>query len=163
MIRGIHHVAIHAQDIDRMVAWYRDVVGFEVVEGSVFAWENSPEIDQIVGIKGSASKVAMMRAANAYIEFFEYQSPKATNTGRLAPSDRGYTHICLDVTDVQGEYERMTKNGMTFHAPPTIVEGGRIKTVYGKDPEGNIIELQELAADHDMAVQRLRGYQLAKA
>jgi predicted enzyme related to lactoylglutathione lyase len=105
----------------------------------------------------------MMRAANAYIEFFEYQTPKATNTSRLAPNDHGYTHICLDVTDIFAEYERMKQNGMTFHAPPTIVEGGGIKTVYGKDPDGNIIELQELISTHDMAVEHLRGYRLQKA
>jgi catechol 2,3-dioxygenase-like lactoylglutathione lyase family enzyme len=159
MIRGIHHVAIHTPDIDRLVAWYRDVVGFEVVESTRGAWDNSPEIDQIIGIKGSAAKIVMMRAANAYIEFFEFQKPAPANSGRLAPSDHGYTHICLDVTDLPAEYERMKKNGMTFHGPPAEVEGGRIRSIYGKDPDGNIVELQELAADHDMAVQRLRGYQ----
>ena len=158
MIRGIHHVAINTPDLDRLLAFYRDVVGFEVVEGTRFDWADSPEIDTIVGIKGSASKVVMLRAANAYIEMFEYQYPKARHADRLNPSDHGYTHICLDVVDVQAEYERLSKNGMTFHAPPTAVEGGRIRTVYGRDPDGNIIELQELAADHAMAVQKLGGF-----
>ena len=159
MIRGIHHVAINTPDLDRLLAFYRDVVGFEVVEGTRFDWKDSAEIDAIVGIKGSASKVVMLRAANAYIEMFEYQQPAATNTGRLAPSDHGYTHICLDVTDLDAEYARMSKNGMTFHGPPTAVEGGAIRTVYGRDPDGNIVELQELAPSHEMAVQKIRGFQ----
>jgi catechol 2,3-dioxygenase-like lactoylglutathione lyase family enzyme len=158
MIRGIHHVAINTPDLDRLSAFYRDVVGFEVVESTRFEWADSPELDTIVGIKGSAAKVVMLKAANAYIEMFEYQQPKARHPDRLNPSDHGYTHICLDVVDVQAEYERLSKNGMTFHAPPTSVEGGRIKTVYGRDPDGNLIELQELAPDHDMAAQRLRGF-----
>lgn len=162
MIRGIHHIAINTPDLDRLVAFYRDVVGFEVVESTAFEWKDSPEIDTIVGIKGSASKVVMLRAANAYIEMFEYQYPKARHADRLNPSDYGYTHICLDVTDVPAEYERLSKNGMTFHAPPTSVEGGRIRTVYGRDPDGNIIELQELAPTHDMAVEKIRGFQVAK-
>lgn len=159
MIRGIHHVAINTPNLDRMVAFYRDVVGFEVVESTRGEWTSSPEIDTIVGIKGSASKIVMLRAANAYIEMFEYQSPAARNTERLAASDHGYTHICLDVVDVQAEYERLSKNGMTFHAPPTAVEGGAIRTVYGRDPDGNILELQELSPSHDMAVQKIRGFQ----
>ncbi|CAN7226284.1 VOC family protein [Phenylobacterium sp. LjRoot219] len=158
MIRGIHHVAINTPNLDRLVAFYRDVVGFEVVESTGFEWSDSPEIDTIVGIKGSASKVVMLKAANSYIEMFEYQRPAARYADRLNPSDHGYTHICLDVTDVDAEYARLSQNGMTFHAPPTSVEGGRIKTVYGRDPDGNIIELQQLAADHDMSVQQLRGY-----
>jgi catechol 2,3-dioxygenase-like lactoylglutathione lyase family enzyme len=159
MIRGIHHVAINTPEHDRLMAFYRDVVGFEVVESTRFDWKDSPEIDTIVGIKGSASKVVMLRAANAYIEMFEYQRPAARNAGRLAPSDHGYTHICLDVVDVQGEDERLSKAGMTFHAPPTAVEDGKIRTVYGRDPDGNILELQELAPSHDMAVQKIRGFQ----
>jgi catechol 2,3-dioxygenase-like lactoylglutathione lyase family enzyme len=164
MIRGIHHVAIHTPDIERLTAWYRDVVGFEIVEETRFAWADSPEIDEIVGLSGSAAKGVMMRAANAYIEFFEYQKPGPSNTGRLQPYDHGYTHIALDVTDIDAEYARLKANGMTFHTPPPAgVEGGRIRSIYGKDPDGNILELQELAPDHDMAVQKLRGYQLAKA
>lgn len=158
MIRGIHHVAINTPDLDRLLAFYRDVVGFEVVESTRGEWADSPEIDTIVGLERSASKVVMLRAANAYIEMFEYQYPKARHADRLNPSDHGYTHICLDVVDVQAEYERLSNNGMTFHAPPTAVEGGRIRTVYGRDPDGNIIELQELAPDHDMAVQKLAGF-----
>lgn len=158
MIRGIHHVAINTPDLDRLLGFYRDVIGFEVVESTRSEWADSPEIDAIVGIQGSASKVVMLRAANAYIEMFEYQRPKARCADRLNPSDHGYTHICLDVVDVQAEYERLSRNGMTFHAPPASVEGGRIRTVYGRDPDGNIIELQELAADHDMAVQKLTGF-----
>ena len=160
MIRGIHHVAINTPNLDRLLAFYRDVIGFEVVESTRFDWKDSPEIDAIVGIKGSASKVVMLRAANAYIEMFEYQYPKARNADRLNPGDHGYTHICLDVVDVEAEYERLSKNGMTFHAPPTSVEGGKIRTVYGRDPDGNIIELQELAPSHDMAVQKLGGFEV---
>jgi catechol 2,3-dioxygenase-like lactoylglutathione lyase family enzyme len=163
MIRGIHHVAIHTPDLDRLTAWYRDVVGFEVVEASRFAWENSPEIDQIVGLSGSAARGVMMRAANAYIEFFEYAKPGPSNTERLHPYDHGYTHIALDVTDIDAEYERLKANGMTFHAPPAGVEGGRIRSIYGRDPDGNILELQQLASDHDMAVEQLKGYRLEKA
>jgi catechol 2,3-dioxygenase-like lactoylglutathione lyase family enzyme len=33
MIRGLHHTAISTPDIDRLVRFYRDVIGFRV------AWE----------------------------------------------------------------------------------------------------------------------------
>ena len=31
MIRGIHHVAVHVRDMDRMMKFYKDAFGFEVV------------------------------------------------------------------------------------------------------------------------------------
>ncbi|CAN7392228.1 VOC family protein [Phenylobacterium sp. LjRoot225] len=160
MIRGIHHVAINTPNFDRLLAFYRDVVGFEVVESSQVAWDASPEIDGLVNLKGTAARVVMIRAANAYIELFEYRKPTARNTDRLLPSDHGYTHICLDVVDLASEYERLSKNGMTFHAPPISVEEGRIRTIYGKDPDGNVIELQELSPSLDMAVENLTGFKL---
>lgn len=158
MIRGIHHVAINTPDLDRLMAFYRDVVGFEVVESSRTAWDGSPEIDAIIGLKGSAARVVMLRAANAYLEIFEYRRPTARHAARLLPSDFGYTHICLDVVDVSAEYERLSKNGMTFHGPPVTVDEGRIRTIYGHDPDDNIIELQELAPSLEMAVENLSGF-----
>jgi catechol 2,3-dioxygenase-like lactoylglutathione lyase family enzyme len=163
MIRGVHHVAIHTPDLERLVAFYRDVVGFEVVESSRTDWDDNPMIDQIIGMKGTAAKVVMMRAANVYIEFFEYQRPASRNADRLLPSDHGYTHICLDVDDAMAEYERLSKNGMTFHGPPIDVGGGAIVTIYGRDPDGNIIEIQQLAEGMDMSVRNLRGYRLPQA
>ena len=157
MIRGIHHVALNTPNFDRMLAFYREVIGFEVVESSRMEWSNSREIDTIVGIEGSVAKTVMLRAANAYIELFEYQQPKARWPDRLNPSDHGYTHICLDVDDIQSEYERLSKNGMTFHAPPTSADEGA-HTVYGRDPDGNIIELQQLTPAYDMAVEYLEGF-----
>ena len=32
MIRGIHHTALSTPNLDRMLAFYRDLLGFEVVE-----------------------------------------------------------------------------------------------------------------------------------
>ena len=159
MIRGVHHVAIHTPDIDRLVAFYRDVVGFEVVESSRTEWDNNPYIDQIIGMKGTAAKCVMMRAANVYVEFFEYQRPDSRNSDRLLPSDHGYTHICLDVDDCRAEYERLSKNGMTFHGPPVEVGPGHV-TIYGRDPDGNLIEIQQLPTSQDMSVVHLKGYKL---
>jgi glyoxylase I family protein len=157
MIRGVHHVAIHTPDIDRLVAFYRDVVGFEVVESSRTEWDNNPYIDQIIGMKGTAAKCVMMRAANVYVEFFEYQRPASRNADRLLPSDHGYTHICLDVDDARAEWERLSKNGMTFHGPPVEVGPGHV-TIYGRDPDGNLIEIQQLPTSQDMSVVHLKGY-----
>jgi catechol 2,3-dioxygenase-like lactoylglutathione lyase family enzyme len=163
MIRGIHHVAIHTPDLDRLVAWYRDVLGFEVAESTRGAWADAPDCDKITDLKDSAARYVMLRANNIFLEFFQYDRPQATNVGRLAPSDHGYTHICLDVTDAYGEYERLRRHGMSFPAPPVEFDGGRVRTIYGKDPDGNIIELQEVVSTDPMAVKTLPGYQFEDA
>jgi catechol 2,3-dioxygenase-like lactoylglutathione lyase family enzyme len=143
MIRGIHHTAISTGNLDRALAFYRDLLGFPVI--SEFTWPAGTEpADRITGLKNSAARAAMLRAGNAIIELFQYESPTPRSGDPRRPvCDHGITHICLDVQDLDGEYERLKAAGMTFHCPPQDLGMG-IKTTYGRDPDGNVIELQEV-------------------
>ncbi len=148
MIRGIHHVALNTANLDRMLAFYRDVIGFEVVAEA--AWRGDPQIDAVVGLKGSAARQLMLRSGNAYLELFEYSAPAARAADPLRPCDRGYTHLCLDVVDIDAEHARLSRAGVHFQRKPG--DFGEIRAVYGSDPDGNIIEIQEiLNADHAFA------------
>ena len=158
MIRGVHHVAISTPDLDRLAAFYTDVVGFEpVMEAS---WSDRPLVDRMIGLRGSAARQVMLRAGNAYLELFEYSSPapRPADPAR-PPSDHGITHLCLDVVDIDAEYERLSANGMSFHSPPPTPEemGGspRLRAIYARDPDGNIVELQEIIdGDVPFALER---------
>lgn len=147
MINGVHHVALSTADLDRLVAFYRDVLGFEVVyEGG---WKPGNRlIDGIVGLRDSSARAVMLRAANTHVEVFEYSSPVGAPLDPDRPvSDHGYTHFCLDVTDIDAEYERLKAAGMRFHCPPppaSEMGSGAIRATYGRDPDGNVIELQEV-------------------
>jgi catechol 2,3-dioxygenase-like lactoylglutathione lyase family enzyme len=146
MIRGIHHVAVSTNDLDRLVAFYTELFGFEHVMKT--EWRDRPIIDRMIGIPGSAARQVMLKAGNAYLELFEYENPDGASVDPDHPaSDRGYTHFCLDVTDIDAEYERLSTAGMYFHSsPPTTDElgGTGLRAIYGRDPDGNIVELQEV-------------------
>lgn len=149
MIRGVHHVAISTADLDRLAAFYTELFGFETVMST--SWRDRPVIDEIVGLQGSAARQVMLKSGNAFIEIFEYESPAgdAGPENRTA-ADRGYTHFCIDVQDIDAEYERLSAAGMRFHCPPPQLGGGRVRATYGRDPDGNIVELQEVL-DPDIA------------
>lgn len=134
-------MAVHVHDMERMIRFYKEAFGFEVV-GEPFGWENNEFIDRIVSVKGSAAKGAMLRAGSCYMELFQYSAPKPNNTKGLNPYDKGYTHFCVDVTDIAYEFERLKGLGMTFPEPEPI-NVGHVITIYGRDPEGNLIEIQE--------------------
>jgi catechol 2,3-dioxygenase-like lactoylglutathione lyase family enzyme len=151
MIRGIHHTAICTADLDRLVAFYRDVVGFEVVTES--QWAKNDLIDAIVGLKNSSARQVMMRAGNAYLELFQYGAPQAREAEPLRPCDRGYTHICLEVVDIRAEHKRLTEAGMRFNRSP--VDFGELSAVYGSDPDGNIVEILETTPAHAADLTRL--------
>jgi len=143
MIRGIHHTAISTGDLERSLRFYRDLLGFEEVFSS--AWEaGTAGADRITGLKDSSARLVMLKAGNACIELFQFASPTPKLAEAMRPvCDHGITHICLDVTDVDAEYERLKAAGMHFHCPPQGMGG--VRATYGRDPDGNVVELLEVA------------------
>ena len=88
MIRGIHHVAVHVHDLDRMMAFYKEAFGFELV-GDAFSWSDDEFIDRIVDVPGSAARGAMLRAGTCYMELFQFSAPRPDSERPLQPYDKG--------------------------------------------------------------------------
>lgn len=155
MIRGIHHVAISTGDIDRLIAFYRDVMGLEFVRESSWA-AGSDQVDAIVGLRGSSARSAKLKLGNGYLELFQYLTPEGAPQDPNRPvNDHGYTHFCVDVVDIDAEYERLSAAGMVFHCPPppaATTGPGAQRSTYGRDPDGNVIELQELNPEHPLSI-----------
>ena len=96
----------------------------------------------------------MLKAGTCYMELFQYSKPAPGHDRALNPYDRGYTHFCVDATDIEAEYTRLKGLGMTFSQPAPI-DVGHVKSIYGRDPEGNLIELQQTAAHCDFPLSAL--------
>jgi glyoxylase I family protein len=153
MILGIHHIAMHTPNFDAMVRFYRDAFGFRP-PAEEWTWRDSPLMDRGIDVKGSAARGLILKAGNCYIEMFDYASPPSRSGGAARPNDHGYTHFAIEVTDIADEMKRLAALGMTFPEPDPI-DIGDVKFIYGKDPDGNIIELLEMAKGHVHAMERL--------
>jgi len=142
MIRGIHHTAISTPDLERSLQFYRDLLGFQQIFNS--GWKRGAKAaDDITGLKDSAATLAMLKASNVCIEIFQYSSPQAKPGDPRRPAcDHGITHLCLEVNDIQSEYERLKAAGVLFHCPPQSMGG--VTATYARDPDGNIVELLEV-------------------
>ena len=151
MIRGIHHVALVVNDLEKMLAFYEGVLGFRTA--TQIGWERGQDaVDEIIGVQGSAADVRILRAGNAYLELFHFSAPAGRPTDPDNPAmDHGLRHLAFDVVDIDSEYERLKALGVPFNCPPREVEvqGHPLKAVYFRDPEGNILEFQELLEGPD--------------
>ena len=142
-VRGVHHVALSTPDLEGLVAFYCGTLGFEELER--FGWEKGQGSgDDVTGLRDSAAQVAMLRAGSFHLEIFQFSSP----TPKQAESDRpvcdhGITHLALDVVGIDSLYEKLRAGGMRFHSPPCDAGDG-VRVTYGRDPDGNVLELQEL-------------------
>jgi catechol 2,3-dioxygenase-like lactoylglutathione lyase family enzyme len=145
VIAGVHHVAISTPDAERAHGFYRDLLGFRVVIDH--SWDaGTPVADAITALDGSAARQVLLKAGNFVIELFEYRSPQpAAGDPRRPVCDHGITHLCLDVTDLDAEHARLTEAGVVFHCPPQSLPQFGVRTTYARDPDGNVVELQEFA------------------
>lgn len=148
MIRGIHHVALLTPNFDRLLAFYRDVVGGEVV--FEHEWDESKGDDlsmlrRVTGIPGEPRlRSAILRLGNAFIEIQQYLEPQGRGESEEhGPQDFGIRHFALDVVGIEAEVERLAVGGMRF-VGPVQQPSSRIKSIYGRDPDGNIVEVQEI-------------------
>lgn len=143
MIVGLHHVAIGVDDFGRALAFYTDALGFSVVQESEF--DDDPGANAAIGLPAVKARMAMLQAPNAYLELWEYSSPRPADR-RSRPCDFGYPHIALQVEDIQAEYDRLAELGMQF-VGEVVHFGDAASAIYGRDPCGNIIELYEIRSD----------------
>lgn len=146
MIHRLHHTAISTPDLARAVAFYRDLFGFEVEWTT--AWEpGSVVTDRIVGLRDSSARAAMLRLGDTRLELFQYATPQPRPADPARPvCDHGITHICMQVSDVDAEHARLAAAGMVFHCPPQDAGEG-FRATYGRDPDGNVIELLQQQGD----------------
>jgi glyoxylase I family protein len=143
MIKGFHHAAISTPDLERCIDFYTNIIGGEVAW--TFGWPaGTPEADQVTDLQNSAADAAMLKIGETFLEVFQFSSPpSAEKTGDRPVNNHGITHICLEVEDIQGEYERLKAAGMRFNCVPQSQDGSSM--VYGRDPDGNVVELIEFS------------------
>lgn len=147
----IHHTAISTPNLERLVAFYRDVFGFTCVRE--LGWPRGvPMINGVIGLPDCAAKAVMMRRGDSMLELFEFTHPTPAPQSPDRPAcDHGFTHICLLVDDVVAEQARCEALGMRFHSPAQ--SSADLTFTYGRDPDGNVIELLHVhERDHPFAL-----------
>jgi len=144
MIKGFHHAAISTPNLERCIDFYTRVIGGEVAW--TFGWDKGAQAaDDVTGLQNSAARAAMLKIGATFLEVFEFSSPPpATQAVNRPVNNHGITHICLEVQDIEFEYRRLKAAGMPFNCPPQQQDGSAM--VYGRDPDGNVVELIEFTA-----------------
>jgi lactoylglutathione lyase len=137
-----HHMGLQVRDLERSLAFYRDVLGFEVV----FAWNpRAPYIGELVGYPDVDLHAAILRPPNSdvMLELLEYRNVERTPVD-TSTANPGTAHIAFFVDDLDGLYAELAARGVASVSPPVTPtigpnEGGR--AVYMLDPDGIRVEL----------------------
>lgn len=144
MITSFNHSGFVVSDLDRMVRFYRDLLGLTVVrEVESIA---PPEGDH-TGIPGAQRALVFVGApeGNHLLELVHYIAPPSP-TGHLDRRQLGAGHVCFNVSDLAGLYTRLSAQGVRFVTPPKFrprPDGSTHGICYAQDPEGNWLEFIE--------------------
>ena len=142
MILRLHHTGFVVRDVDKALAFYRDVVGLELVNRYQ---RTGPAIGQVVGYEEALLEIANMESNGDHIlELIQYVSPPPGPRPTEERSVLGGTHLCMLVDDIDETFRNLTDNGAVGMNPPASVAPGR-RACYMQDPDGNWIELLELS------------------
>ncbi|MGD2156852.1 MAG: VOC family protein [Anaerolineales bacterium] len=140
MLRSIHHTSFTVSDLDRSLAFYRDLLGMElVVERDV----ETGYMKDLMGFTPLHLRLVFLRLGDALLELIQYLTPKgkAVDTTKNNP---GIAHICFLVDDIHEVYERLVSEGARVQSEPVAITFGPNKggyALYIFDPDGIPLEL----------------------
>ena len=140
------HTGITVSNLERSLAFWRDVLGFEF---SHTAHQKGEMPEQITGVKGAELKLAVVKAPGGHkIELLDYLAPGDRKKDvDLRPCDVGHVHVALVVENLDAILERIAASGWEASGQPqTLTSGPNAgkRVIYVRDPDGTTIEFMEL-------------------
>ena len=137
----IDNVGIVVEDLKAAIAFFAELglelEGETTVEGQ---W-----VDQVVGLDGVRSDIAMMRTPDGHskLELVKYQKPTAISAKPNIPANtQGLHRIMFAVQDIDDVVARLEAHGATLIGKVTQYEN-IYRLCYMRGPEGIIVALAE--------------------
>jgi len=147
-IIGADHTGITVSNLERSLAFWRDILGFEL---SHTAHQTGELAREITGVAGAELKLAVLKAPSGHkIELLEYLAPpERTKHADLRPCDVGAVHVALLVDDLDAVLEKILASGWKAAGRPQTLKSGPNagkRVVYVRDPDGTTIEFMQRSA-----------------
>ncbi len=159
---GIWHFSFTVSDLDTAIAFYRDLLGFELVHRQR---QDNDYTRRLVGYPDAVLEVAQLAApgeprglSTHDLELVRYVSPDGRVLAREI-RDPGQAHLALAVEDAQATYERLAAAGVRFVTAPNAITAGVNsggKACYFFGPDDIVHELLEPPAERRRAYDERR-------
>ena len=139
---GIRHAAIVASDMEKVLPFYRDLLGMQI-------WadfkDDSEYVQAVTGVKGAHIWTVNLKTVDgATIQLKQYLSHPQSAPPPKRSCDTGLNHLAIQVDDIDAIYAKLQACGTTFYTPPMVSSQGIAKVAICRDPEGVLIELVEM-------------------
>jgi len=144
--RSIASVGFTVSDMDRSVAFYRDVLTFRPVSDVDV---DGPEYDQLYGCFGVRARVVRMQLGEQQIELTQFISPPDLRPIPVPSysNDLWFQHFAIVVRDMEEAWAQLRKHHVRQISPrPQTIPlsnqaAAGIKAIKFRDPDGHNLEL----------------------
>lgn len=142
-LSGVHHTGLHVRDLARSLAFYRDLLGLQVLAERE---ARADYVGEIVGYPGATIRMAWLRHPDGgpILELLQYVDPAGTPVDTATPNP-GTAHVAFSVPDIQATFDRLRAAGIAFRtAAPVAITAGANRGGYAAyfiDPDGITLEL----------------------
>ena len=157
--RGMSHIALCTKDFDRSMHFYRDLLGFQVAQKGTTVEEGEYQ-QGIYKKKNREVKFAILRHGKKNNTPFGLNEDApvialiapigAPPTGKSILVDQiGISHFGVWVKGLNKVHKDLVSKGVEFVAPPHVLaktKEGTIRSAFLKDPDGIIIQLDEMVS-----------------
>jgi len=141
------HTGITVSNLERSLAFWRNVLGFEL---SHTAHQKGELAKEITGIEGAEIKLAVLKAPGGHkVELLQYLAPMDRKRANVRPCDVGSVHVALLVEDLDAALERIARSDWKAAGKPQRLTKGPNagkRVVYVRDSDGTTIELMQQAS-----------------
>ncbi|MGH8100884.1 MAG: VOC family protein [Chthoniobacterales bacterium] len=139
------HTGITVLNLERALAFWRNVLGFEYSHST---HQKGKVAEEITGVSGAEIKLAVVKAPGGHkIELLEYLAPADRKKHvDLRPCDVGHIHVALLVGDLDPLLQKISASGWKAAGQPQMLKAGPNagkRVVYVRDPDGTTIEFME--------------------
>jgi lactoylglutathione lyase len=140
---GVNNMGLHVADVDRSLAFYRDLVGLAVRRD--MGWNDDPAIVAVSGTPGARLRVVALQlpGTDAVLALVELGDVERAAAARPAFQDPGAAHLSLRVEDLDAALAALDAAG--FPALGPVAEhrrpGATARLAFVADPDGFFLEL----------------------
>ncbi len=141
------HTGITVTNLELSVAFWQDVLGFELSHRAHHTGELASEV---TGVPGAEISIAVLKGYGHKIELLEYLAPANRKNVDLRPCDVGSVHVALMVDNLDAVLSTIAASGWRAAGEPQTLNTGPNtgkRVVYVRDPDGTTIELMQPPPD----------------
>ena len=141
----LDHVSVTVSDLERSLAFYRDLLGMKEVERHHLDGETISKMAGKPDVEMDVVRLEAHETPGIQLDLQQYLKPKG-KVSMAELGDSAHAHFCFGVPDLAAAYRELKADGVEFVSEPVEFDLGWcvVDVVFFKDPDGFVLELMQV-------------------